>query len=198
MNNLKNHALSKDTPQKLMFASGVYYANLKWNEGAWTGAPIGATSGGGKVIITPEYISPELDGATVAIKGTKQLVSMTGSMETTLTEFKENIFKDTLHLAEDTNTTIEGYTVLKPKENIEDSDYLENIAFVGRLTNGKRVIVIMENALCTSPLEIEAKDKTQATYSCAFECHADIEQDDLTTLPIKLLFPKETETVPTV
>lgn len=198
MNKLKNHALSKDTPQKLMFASGVYYANLKWAEGAWTGAPIGATSGGGKVIITPEYISPELDGATVAIKGTKQLVSMTGSMETTLTEFKENIFKDTLHLTEDTNTTVEGYTVLKPKENLEDSDYLENIAFVGRLTNGKRVIVIMDNALCTSPLEIEAKDKTQATYSCTFECHADIEQDDLTTLPIKLLFPKETETVPTV
>ena len=198
MSGLKNHALSKDTPKKLMFAAGVYYANLKWAASTWTGTPIGATSGGGKVIITPEYVAPELDGATVAVKGTKQLVSVAASMETTLTEFKEGIFKQTLHLVEDTATVIDGYTVLKPKSGLEDSDYLENIAFVGKLTNGQRVIVIMDNALCTSPLEIEAKDKTQATYACTFECHADIEQEDLTTLPIKVLFPKDVVTVPEV
>ena len=192
---LKTHGITAETPKNLLFSAGTYYKNLKYTDGAWSGDILGATSGGGKLSITPEYVDAELDGATVTVKGAKFKVGETASIEANFTEVMEGRVVDALHLVEDTNTTVTGYKVFKSKALLEDTDYLDNIAFVGTLTDGRQVIVILPNALCTSAFELEGKNKTQATYTCTFECHADITQDDLYHLPYEIYFPNATPTV---
>ena len=188
---LKTHGITESTPKNLMFSAGTFYKNLKYTADAWNGTILGATSGGGTLTITPEYLDAELDGATVKVKGAKNMVGQSAQMTINLTEISEGVFVDALHLEKVTSevsadTSFAHYTT---KAMIDDDDYLENIAFVGLLNDGRRVICIMENALCTSALELSPANKTQATYSATFECHADITQDSLMRVPVHIYFP---------
>lgn len=192
---LKTHGITADTPKNLLFSAGTFYKNLEYKTNAWVGDILGATSGGGKLSITPEYVDAELDGATVAVKGAKFKVGETASIEANFTEIMEGRVVEALHLQEDTTKTVTGYKVFKSKAILDDDDFLKNIAFVGTLTDGRQVIVILPNALCTSAFELEGKNKTQATYTCTFECHADITQDDLYHLPYEIYFPNATPQV---
>lgn len=191
---LKKHGLTAATPQNLLFSAGVYYKNLKWQTSAWQGTILGATSGGGTLSITPEYTDAELDGATVKIKGATFKTGETATMEINLTEIVEGTVAEGLHLEKDTSgTAVTGYTKYKTKEQISEDDYLENIAFVGTLTDGRQVIVIMENAICTGAFELEGKNKTQATFALTYECTADIAQESLNHLPVYIYFPTAPE-----
>lgn len=195
MAGLKKHGITADTLKNLMFSAGTYYKNLKFADTAWDGTVLGATSGGGGITIEPEYVDAELDGASVALKGAKFKVGEAGTMKVNMTEFTENAISSALHLEKDTSKTVSGYTVYKTKAQITDADYLENVAFVGNLVDGRQAIVIMENALCTSALELEAKAKEQATYELEFTCHAELtEEGNIDVLPIYVYFP-ETATV---
>lgn len=155
----------------------------------WYGNVLGATSGGGTVSITPEYLDAELDGATVKVKGAKNIVGWTAQMEINLTEFREGVFVDALHLVEVEDANVTGYVKYTTKAQLSDDDYLENIAFVGLLNDGRNVIVVMNNALCTGALELEPQNKTQATFAATFECHATFEQADLMHVPVDIYFP---------
>lgn len=192
---LKTHGITADTPKNLLFSAGTFYKNLEYKTDTWVGDILGATSGGGKLSITPEYVDAELDGATVAVKGAKFKVGETASIEANFTEIMEGRVVEALHLQEDTTKTVTGYKIFKSKAILNDDDFLKNIAFVGTLTDGRQVIVILPNALCTSAFELEGKNKTQATYTCTFECHADITQDDLYHLPYEIYFPNATPQV---
>ncbi len=190
---LKTHGITASTLQNLMFSAGVYYKNLKWSTSEWTGTPLGATSGGGKFTYEPEYADAELDGALVPVKGGKAKISEVASMEINLTEFTEGLIVEALHLEEDSTKTATGYKAYKPKARLEDDDYFENIAFVGNLMDGRNVIVIMENAICASALELETKGKEQAVYALTYECTADVTQDNLEHLPVYIYFPQSPE-----
>lgn len=186
---LKTHGITESTPKNLLFSAGTFYKNLKYTATKWEGTVLGATSGGGKVTITPEYADAELDGATVAVKGAKFKVGETASLEATFTEIKEGITVDALHLVKDSTFSNEKWVKYDSKALLDDSDFLENVAFVGTLTSGKQVIFIMDNAICTSAFELNGQNKTQATYTCTFECTADLTQGDLYHLPYHIYFP---------
>lgn len=194
MAGLKTHGITQDTPKNLLLGAGTFYKNLKYDKttNAWEGTVLGATSGGGKVKITPEYYNPEIDGATVKIKGMIWKVAEEATIEAAITEFSEGLLVDILHLVEDTSETILGYKKYIGIRNISEADFLDNIAFVGTLTNGKQIIIILPNAVCTGALELEPKNKENATYTVTFECTATFEQDDLEHLPYEIYYPQET------
>lgn len=159
----------------------------------WTGTVLGATNGGIKFSITPEYVDAELDGASVAVRGTKIKVGETATLESNMTEFSEGVIKDSLHLVEDTTESVSGYKKYISKRSLVNSDYLTNIAYVGALVSGEQIIVILPNAICTSALEVQGQNKTQATYTITFECTATFEQDDLEHLPYEIYYPQTTQ-----
>ena len=107
-----------------------------------------------------------------------------------MTEFKKDVIITALHLVEDTTASVTGYKKYKTKGGVSDGDYLENIGVVGWLTNGKAIIFILPNAFCTSGMEIEPKDKEQATFVLNFEAHADV-TDELDHLPVDIYYPEE-------
>lgn len=185
---LQKHGITTTTPSELMFRAGVVYKNLKFADGEWTGDVLGATSGGSKFSLVEEFADAEVDGALVKVKGLKVKIGEVGTLETNITEFKESVIKDALHLVE-SSTTATGYKVYNTKGLISDADYLENIAFVGELTSGEQIIFILPNAFCTSGVEVEPKDKEQATFALTFEAHADI-SGDLDHLPVEIYYPQ--------
>lgn len=193
---LKNHGITEETVQNLMFSAGAYYKNLKVPTSTtekWTGTPLGATSGGGGFTVKPNYEQLQLDGATVAVKGTYVKNGEVASMKMNMTEFTEGVVVGALHLVEDTKANITGYKKFVSKANLEEDDYLENIAFVGKLIDGRQVIVVMENAICVGAFEVDPKNGSQATYELEYQCTADITQDDLEHLPYHIYFPQEVE-----
>lgn len=185
---MKKHGITSTTPSELMFRAGVVYKNLKFEGSEWSGDVLGATSGGSKFSLVEEFADAEVDGALVKVKGLKVKIGETGTLETNVTEFKEDVIKEALHLVESTKTAA-GYTSYTTKGLIDDADYLENIAFVGELTSGKQIIFILPNAFCTSGMEIEPKDKEQAVFALTFEAHADI-SGDLDHLPVEIYYPE--------
>lgn len=187
---LKTHGITADTINNIMLGAGVFYKNLSYGAEGWEGTVVGATSGGGTVNIEPEYLDVEVDGATVAVKGlTKQKVGETATIEMNLTELTEGVVVSVLNLTEDATKSNEAYTCYTTKTNIDESDYLENVAFVGTTTNGSNVIVIMPNAVCTSAFSLSGQNKTQATYTIQYQCTATLDSNNLMKLPLEIYFP---------
>lgn len=187
---LKNHGITSETIKKLILGAGVIYKNLKYASNAWTGTVIGATSGGIKFHYEAQWLDVAVDGATVLVKGvSKQKVGESATLEGQMTEVTEQILVDSLHLVEETSEDA-TYKKYVTKSNITEDDYLENIAYVGKLSNGQNIIIIMPNALCTEAFEIEAKNAEQTTFAVKFECTADLTNDTLDKLDIEIHYPK--------
>ena len=181
------------TPKNILFGAGTIHKNLEYKaESGWNfeESIIGATSGGSKVSITPEFYDVEVDGVLVPTKGLKQQIGETAEMEINFVELTEEIIKSST-IGKNGSSEDSSYTLIESKSSLSDGDYYDNIAFVGQMLDGRNIIVIFENTLCTSGMEQEGKSKEGAVGAYTFACHADIEDDtDLDTLPWKIYYPK--------
>lgn len=187
----KKHGITTDTVKKLVLGAGVIYKNLKFTDNNWSGTVLGATSGGIKFNWEAQWLDIEVDGATVLVKGiSKQKVGESASIEGQMTELTEDILVTAMHLTESTSQD-GNYKKFISKQNVSEDDYLENISYVGTLSNGKNIIIILPNAICTEAFELETKNAEQTTFSVKFECTASIENDTLDKLDIEIYYPKE-------
>lgn len=184
------NGVTANTPKNILFGAGTIHKNLKYS-GTWNfdASVVGATNGGSKLSIVPELVDIPVDGATVPVKGLKKKVGEAASMEVNFAELSEDIVvAATLgEIAEDADVTT--HNLIQSKADIEDGDYWENVAFVGKTLEGKNIIAILENPLITSGLETEGKNKEGAVGTYTFTCHAGLEGGDLTVLPWKIYYP---------
>ena len=190
-----NNGVTADTVKNIPFGAGTIHKGLKYiAESGWNFAEscVGATKGGSSVKIEPEFYSVEPDGSTVAIKDFKRKVGEKATMEINLIELTEDIIKAAIvGTSQTSDISSTDYTLFTSKEDIEEGDYWENIAFVGETLDGKNIIVILPNALCTSGLSLDGKNGEESVGKYTFECHADV-STSLTTLPYKIYYPKAT------
>lgn len=190
-----NNGVKADTVKNIPFGAGTIHKGLKYiTESGWNFAEscVGATKGGSSVKIEPEFYSVEPDGSTVAIKDFKRKVGEKATMEINLIELTEDIIKAAIvGTSQTSDISSTNYTLFTSKEDIEEGDYWENIAFVGETLDGKNIIVILPNALCTSGLSLDGKNGEESVGKYTFECHADV-STSLTTLPYKIYYPKAT------
>ena len=186
-----NNGVSSTTAQNIVFGAGTIHKGLKFEGSSWNfdASCVGATKGGSTLTITPEFYSVEPDGSTVAIKDFKRKVGETATLEINFLELTKDLIKSAVVGAEGTSDDSTNYDVIESKDNIAEGDYWENIAFVGETLDGKNIIVILDNALCTSGLSLEGKNKEEGVGKYTFECHADAETS-LTTLPYHIYYPK--------
>ena len=186
------HGVTQNTPKNVLFGAGTIHKGLKYSGNAWNFVEsiIGATSGGSKLSIVPEIYEIPVDGALVSAKGLTVKNGEVATMEINLIELTKDIIKAAAIASEGTSEDT-NFDVLVSKANIEEGDYFENIAFVGKTLEGKNVIAIMDNALCTSGFEQEGKNKEGAIGKYTFKCHADLDSD-LDTLPWRIYYPKAT------
>ena len=162
--------------------------------GAWTDDEehvLGATNGGNKLSIIPEITPIEVDGAVVEIKGLNQKTGETGELSVNLAQHTVESLKRAI-VGKEVDSLIKGYIQIETKSLIELSDYLDNIAYVGTMTDGTEIIAIMENAICSSGLELEGKNKETSVVATTFKSTADFAGGVFDKLPIYIFYPKKT------
>ena len=152
---------------------------------------VGATNGGSTLTIAPEFVDVAYDGNNLKVKGLKKKVGETATLAVNFAELSSDLIKASTIATSQTATEDSTMDLIESKPDIEDSDYWTNIAFVGLTLEGKKVIAILENALCTSGLPIQGQNRNSATIAATFECHVDLDDDiDMATLPWKIYYPK--------
>lgn len=190
---LKSSGITAKTPDNIMLGAGTIHKGLELVDGKWNfeESLIGATSGGSKVSIKPEFMDIEVDGALVPVKGLKQKIGETATLEVNFVEITPELLKMAVVGDEGVSTDYEGYTEIKSRARLKESDYIQNFGYVGKKTDGTPIIIIFEQAICTSGFETEGKNKEAGVFVGTFECVADI-SPEADTLPWKILYPTPT------
>ena len=163
------------------------YVILK-NEWNCAASLIGATSGGSKLKIDPDITDVEIDGANVKVKGLAVKTGEKASLETNIVELTPDVMKMAVLGEINASTSITGYSEIRSKSKIEAGDYVTGLGYVGKTIEGTRIVVIFDNALCTSGLELDGKKKDAAAIKATFECYADL-TGDLEKLPYHIYYP---------
>lgn len=195
MSKTGKNGVTSDTAKNIPFGAGTIHKGLKCTEGVWNFANslVGATSGGSHLVIAPEYTDINIDGVHVQVKGlTKKKTGETATLEVNWAELSADIIKDAINGAVNTDDAVTGYTLLESKPDIVEGDYWDNIAFVGKTLDGRNIIVILDNALCTNGLDLQGQDKTQGVLTTTHECSAELSDDgevDYDTLPYHIYYP---------
>lgn len=190
---LAKNGVTTTTPKSILLGAGTIYKDLIWTPkngevaGAWTGTILGATQGGNKISIKNSIKPIEIDGAMVSVMGLDMMETQEASIEVNLIELSKESLRIAL-LAKDGESEVDGFDLLEMKGTIEPGDYLKNIAFVGFKTDNTPIIIILENAICTSGLEADAKPKEGTVAKVTFESRANPETS-IDTLPVKIYVP---------
>ena len=174
-----NNGITAETVKNIQFGAGTIHKGLKFtpglesNPGTWNfeESCVGATKG----------------GSSVAVKDFKRKTGEKATMEVNLIELNADMIKASV-IGKDGESDVTGMSLIESKDAIEEGDYWENIAFVGETLAGKKIIVILPNALCTSGLSIDGKNGEESVGKFTFECHGDA-SEILTTLPYKIYYP---------
>lgn len=192
--------ITTGTPSKIPFGAGVYFHSVAYDEKV---APteeeiktgiLGATQDGGSLTITPEFFAPELDGATVAIKELQRKVGETAQIEASLAELTaENVAKQIIG---NVGATTDGEYDVVTSAELAAGHFYSGFGYYGHLLDGRPVIIIFKNALCTSGMSFEGKNKTNSVFKGTFECQSDIEYGT-TKLPYAIFIRKSEGWEPT-
>ncbi|NEZ46499.1 hypothetical protein FDF74_04620 [Clostridium niameyense] len=194
---LQTTGYTKSTPQYYWVDAGAVYKNLKYSKEKkeWEGTLLGATSDGNKVKIEQKYRQIKVDGVFTKAKGQEVLESSDAEIEINVKEITAENIRLALNgkireIGSESEEAPEGYKVIEGKGKLEDSDYIDNLALVGTMTGSKQpIIVVLDNALCTSGLDTETKDDDEAVLKMKFEAHASADQVADRTLPARIYFP---------
>lgn len=190
---LKSSGITAKTPQNIMLGAGTIHRGLTLADGKWNfeESLIGATSGGGKASIVPEVTDIEVDGALVPVKGLRIKTGEKATIDVNFVEMTPEILKMVTIGEVAVSADYEGYTEIKSKARIEEGDYLEKFAYIGKKTDGTPIIIIFDQCICTSGLEVEGKNKEAGIFAGTFECVADV-SPEADTLPWHILYPTPT------
>lgn len=194
---LATKGYTENTPKNYLIDAATVYKNVTYAEvGGFTGTLVGATSGGVTATIEQNYRHPEVDGTAHVqgmVKGNTVLESAKATVVAPLKELTaENIrmglnagLRDALAAEAPT-----GYKVIETKREVEATDYLTNLAIVGKMAGTDNpIILIIDNPLCTGGVEIGTEDNGEAIVELTFEAHATDAQLLADTFPWRILFP---------
>ena len=192
----KSSGITANTPKTVMLGAGTIHKGLQFTAGSDGAAGtwnfeeslICATSGGSKLSIKPEFYDVPVDGALVKVKGLTVKVGETAQLEIIPIEMTPEIFKMAVIGDSETSTTATGYDEITSRATIATGDYITHLGYVGKTIEGKPIIIIFDNALCTSGLELEGKNKEAAVPAFTFECFADL-TPEADTLPWHIYYP---------
>lgn len=191
---LQTTGYTASSPLHYLLDAGAIYKNLVYDEatGEFMGDLLGATSGGNEFALTQETRIIEVDGLKGQGKGNVVIDSETPSLTVNLKEITAN----NLALAiagSNVDTTDTNYDIITTKGKIELTDYLTNIAFVGRISGStKPVVITIDNAISLEGLTISTQDKAEAVIPVVFTGHYDENNVESGAAPFRIYFPKET------
>lgn len=172
------NGMTATTTQNFLLDAGAFLKNFDpltdtFETAKTEGKVIGATKGGGTFKATPTFRKIEPDGARGDVKGTQILESWEVIMEANIIEVTEETVA--LSLGVNQNSTIKegAYTKIEGKNCVLDTDYIDNITWIGTLSgSAEPVIIQVFNALNTAGLELKMEDKSEGVLPLKFTGHS--------------------------
>ena len=186
--------ITAGTPSKILFGAGVYFQGLEYSETvapteeAIKAAIIGATQEGGTLTITPEFFAPELDGATVSVMELQNKVGETAQMEISYAEMSADLMSKMVIGAVGAST--DGEYDVVTSSILKKDHFYKGFGFYGEFLDGRPIIILFKNALCTSGLTTDNKNKTNSIFKGTMACQSDIAYGT-TKLPYAIFIRKK-------
>ena len=190
-----NSGITQGTPANIPFGAGVYFQGIAYSEtvapteDAIKAAIIGATQDGGSVTITPEFFAPELDGATVAVMELQNKVGETAQMDVSYAELTPDLVAKQV-IGNVGESTDGEYDVVTSSSVLKSGHFYDGFGFYGEFLDGRPIIILFKNALCTSGFTTDSKNKTNSVFKGTMACQSDIEYGT-TKLPYAIFIRKK-------
>lgn len=145
---------------------------------------LGCTRGGGNFSVSREMRQPQIDGLRYRFKGGTFVDSADPSLSTTLVETTPENFATALG---GTATTSGKKTTVKMPTALTDASYLENLCWIGDLSDGRVVMIVLYNAINTADFTFTFADKGEGGYGVEFHgCQGDVLDYD--EAPFEVIF----------
>jgi hypothetical protein len=169
MNSTNTIGYTVGTANNLLIDAGAVYKNY----GLSTEALIGATSGGNEFAIAVKTRDVKVDGLKGTIKGLTRIISTDVTLKVNMLELTTDILK--MALMGVVNTSVNaGYDTITGKTEIALTDYIDNIAIVGRLSGSLQpVIIILKNVLSSDGIKFSNKDAVDNILPITFTASID-------------------------
>lgn len=184
-----------NTAQSLVLGAGAFFKNYVITRDTFItalrqGKCLGATKGGGAFVSKPNHRIIEIDGVKTVAKGLRDIDSWDVSIQANVIELTPDTFKLALGNADIDTTSNEIYDIITARSTIAESDYLDNITWVGTLSGSDDPVIIqIYNALNTEGVNMTPQDKGESVISMTFVAHQDC-KSDLNVQPFAIFYPK--------
>ena len=186
-----------ETKEFFLLDSGAVFKNFIVGEdtvetATAAGKLIGATRGGSTFTATPTTRMREVDGLRGTPKGGIAIDDWTVTLLSNFIEIKPETLKAALGAADIDEGADGEYTIIRGRSAANDSDYYDNITWVGTLSgSAKPVIIQLYNAMSTSGISMSFADKSEATLPVTFAATYDAcgGTTDPNFAPFAIFFP---------
>lgn len=183
INSTNTIGFTPGTSDNLLIDAGAVYKNY----GLANEALIGATSGGNEFDIKVKTRDVKVDGLKGTVKGLTKIISTDVILKVNMLEVTTDILK--MALMANVDSTGPDYDVITGKTEIALTDYIDNIAIVGRLSGSlKPVVIILKNVLSSDGIKFSNKDAVDNILPITFT--ASIDPNTPTVSPYEIRYPK--------
>lgn len=188
--------LTSKTPQNLLLGAGAFFKNYDVKTDTLEKAEaklLGATQGGGSFNAVPTVRQITVDGGKTNVKELETIDDWVVTMVVNAKEITANNIALALGAvkSEDAEAPT-GYKKITGKKDFEQSDYQDNITWIGKLKgNDKPVVIVIKNALSLNGLSLSVADKNEATVPITLTGHYSL--DKLDEVPFEIYYPKVAE-----
>ena len=184
-------AFNKDTANNLQLDAGIICKGItnpyKPTESELKSKCIGATSGGAEFEVTPEItnIFEDLDDAKGKYKGGVEITNIDIVFSFTMKEMTAENFKLAMGCADITQVRaneLSGdnlpHTLLKPRLEIKDEDFIDNICWYGRKRNGEKVCIVLHNVFNEGGLNYTSESAGKGSLEVELHAFFDLKNPD--------------------
>lgn len=145
---------------------------------------LGATRGGGSFNVSREMRDPDIDGLRYRYKGGSFVDSADPQLSTTLVETTPENFATALGGSVSKSGKL---TTVRMPTALAASAYLDDLCWIGDLSDGRLVMICLYNALNTADFTFTFQDKGEGATSVEFHgCQASVSDYDYA--PFEVVF----------
>ena len=193
------HGFSADTPKRILCDVGALFINYdfgkSYQENVTAGKRIGATQGGTVFAANPQGRYIKVDGLPENTKGLYTIDCWKPTLAPKMLEQDSANVKLALGAAKVESTTIKdaSYKKITPKDDFEDSDYIQNITLATKIKGSAfPVLIVLYNSISFGGLSWSFSDQSEVTSDVTFNGHYEIgEYGEISDPPFALYIPAE-------
>ena len=193
------HGFSADTPKRILCDVGALFINYdftkSYQENVTAGKRIGATQGGTVFAANPQGRYIKVDGLPENSKGLYTIDCWKPTLAPKMLEQDSANVKMALGAAKVESTTIKdtAYNKVTPKDDFDDSDYIQNITLATKIMGSAfPVLIVLYNSISFGGLSWSFSDQSEVTSDVTFNGHYEIgEYGEISDPPFALYIPAE-------